>query len=248
VKAILVDDEPLARERLNSLLRHAEEAPEVIAETGSSREAVELINNLKPEVVFLDIQMPVLDGFDVVSMLQEPLPYIIFVTAYDEYAIKAFEVYALDYLTKPVRMERLQQTLDRLIELKKLREEQNKAFKKVMEEQQHKALHMLSGRKGRNIHILNMDEVISVQSADNLIYAHTADGRFRIDLSLDEIEIRTPDGSFIRTHRSALVNVKHIRELIPWFSGTYEVKMSNKETVKVSRRRVKEVKAALGIL
>ncbi len=247
MKAILVDDEPLARERLASLLSHADNAPEVIAETGSSREAVELINRLKPDVVFLDIQMPVLDGFDVVSLLEAPLPYIIFVTAFDDYAIKAFEVHALDYLTKPVRIERLQDTLDRLIEIQSLKEEQKKAFKKVMEEQQEKPLHMLSARKGRNIHILDMSEVISVDATDNLIYAHTKDGKFRIDLTLDDIEKRTPDASFIRTHRSALVNVKHIRELIPWFSGTYEVKMSNGKTVKVSRRRVKEVKAALGI-
>lgn len=113
MKAFLVDDEHLARERMKSLLEHASSTIDIIGESGIASEAIERINELKPDVIFLDINMPSLDGFDVVSMLEKPRPYIIFVTAYDEYAIKAFEVHALDYLTKPVRLERLNQSLER---------------------------------------------------------------------------------------------------------------------------------------
>ncbi|MFV1884787.1 MAG: response regulator [Balneola sp.] len=101
MKAFLVDDEPLARDRLRSLLDHSKSEVEIIGESGQASDAVEQINKLKPDVVFLDIQMPGLDGFDVVSLLEKPIPYIVFVTAYDQYAIKAFEVHALDYLQSP---------------------------------------------------------------------------------------------------------------------------------------------------
>lgn len=247
MKAFLVDDEPLARERLRSLLDHSNAEMEVIGESGQASEAVEQINQMNPDVVFLDIQMPGLDGFDVVSLLEKPLPYIVFVTAYDQYAIKAFEVHALDYLTKPVRLERLKECVARLKNFAELKSTQKASLEKALYEQKEKPLHVLTAKKGRGIHILDINDVYYIEAEDKLLYAHTSDKKYRVEGTLDQLENRLSDGRFIRSHRSYLVNVKHISELIPWFSGTYEIKLKNGAQLSVSRRRVKEVKQQLGV-
>lgn len=247
MRAYLVDDEPLAIERLRSLLSHTKADLKIIGESGQASEAVEQINYNKPDVVFLDIQMPGLDGFDVVSLLEKPLPYIVFVTAYDQYAIKAFDVFALDYLTKPIRLERLQKCIDRLSDLSKVKETQEESLQKAIAEQKEKPLHVLTAKKGRGIHILDINEVFYIEADDKLLYAHTEITKFRIEGTLDTFEKRLAEGRFVRSHRSYLVNTKHINELIPWFSGTYELKLSNGSQIPVSRRRVKEVKEQLGI-
>lgn len=247
MKAFLVDDEPLARERLKSLLAHTNGDLEILGESGQASEAIELINSEKPDVVFLDVQMPGLDGFDVISLLEKPLPYIVFVTAYDQYAIKAFDVFALDYLTKPVRLERLQKCVDRLSDLSKVKEAQKAPLQKAIDEQKEKPLHVLTAKKGRGIHILDINDVLYIEADDKLLYAYTNKTRFRIEGTLDGLESRLAEGRFVRSHRSFLVHVKHINELIPWFSGTYELKLSNSSQIPVSRRRVKEVKEQLGI-
>ncbi len=247
MRAFLVDDEHLARERMKSLLEHASAPIEIIGESGIASEAIEQINELKPDVIFLDIQMPGLDGFDVVSMLDKPRPYIVFVTAYDEFAIKAFEVYALDYLTKPVRLERLNKSLDRLQDVASQKELQQESIEKVIEEQSQKPLHVLTGKKGRSIHILDINEVQYLEANEKLIYAYTDSASFRIDGTLDQLEQRLTDGRFVRIHRSFLVNVTYVSELIPWFSGSYEIKLTSGKQLSVSRRRVKDVKAQLGI-
>ncbi len=247
MKAFLVDDEPLARERLRSLLAHSENEIEIAGESGQASDAVEQINELKPDVVFLDIQMPGLDGFDVVSLLQKPLPYIVFVTAYDQYAIKAFEVHALDYLTKPVRLERLKECVNRLRDFSTLKTNQSESLERALEEQKEKPLHVLTAKKGRGIHILDINDVFYIEADDKLLFAHTSDAKYRVEGTLDLLEKRLSDGRFIRSHRSYLVNVKFISELIPWFSGSYEIKLKNGVQIGVSRRRVKDLKAQLGI-
>ena len=247
MNAFLVDDEPLARERMRSLLELSGTNLSVVGESGSATEAVQQINAQKPDVVFLDIQMPGLDGFDVVSLLEKPRPYIVFVTAYDQYAIKAFEVFALDYLTKPVRLERLQQCLNRLQDVASLRKNQQSSMEKALESREEKPLHVLTAKKGRSIHVLDLNEVMYLEASDKLVYAHTASQKYRVDLTLDELENRLTDGRFLRTHRSYLVNITCISELIPWFSGTYELKLSNGTQLSISRRRVKTVKEHLGM-
>ena len=247
MKAYLLDDEHLARERMKSLLQHANVSVEIIGESGIASEAIEQINESKPDVIFLDIHMPGLDGFDVVSMLEKPLPYIIFVTAFDEYAIKAFEVYALDYLTKPVRIDRLNQSLKRISKNANHNLMQQNSLEKVIADQPQKPLHVLTGKIGRSIHVLDISTVLYLEAKNKLIYAHTESNKYRIDGTLDNLEHRLIDGSFVRIHRSYLVNVKYMTELIPWFSGAYEIKLTSGVQLSVSRRRVKDVKTQLGI-
>ena len=247
MNAFLVDDEPLARDRLKALIGHSVNYLNVIGESGAATEAVQLINELKPDVVFLDIQMPGLDGFDVVSLLEEPRPYIIFVTAFDQYAIKAFEVYALDYLTKPVRLERLQKSVDRLRNFEEMRRMQQSSMNKALEEQKAKPLHVLTAKKGRSIHVLDINDVMYIEADDKLLFAYTSQQKYRVEGTLDELEQRLEHGRFIRSHRSFLVNAKFVSELIPWFSGTFELKLTNGTQLSISRRRVKTVKEFLGI-
>ncbi|MEO1023648.1 MAG: LytTR family transcriptional regulator DNA-binding domain-containing protein [Bacteroidota bacterium] len=248
MKAYLVDDESLARERLRSLLSHAETNLEIVGESGTATEAIEEINQLKPDVVFLDIEMPGLDGFDVVSLIDNPKPYIIFVTAYDQYAIKAFEVYALDYLTKPVRLERLNESLARLSQLTTtIKQHQSAAFEQAIQEKQKQPLEVLTAKRGTRIFVLDLSDILYIEAKEKLVYAHTEAQSYRLDHTLDKLEERLPNDHFIRSHRSYLVNVRFIKELIPWFSGTYEVKLSNGTQLSVSRRRVKEVKNRIGL-
>lgn len=246
MKAYIVDDEPLARERLQTLLESCLPRLDITGKSGTATDAVQNINEEKPDVVFLDIQMPGLDGFDVISLLEEPLPYIVFVTAYDEYAIKAFEVYALDYLTKPVRLERLQQTLQNL-EKRAAEKRQEASLQKAIKERKKESLRVLTVKKGRKIKVLELNEVYSIEADDKLNYAHTEKAKYLVDHTLDELENRLDSTLFVRIHRSSIVNLQQVEELIPWFSGTYEIKLKNDRQLSVARRRVSDLKEKLGM-
>ena len=246
MKAFLVDDEPLARQRMRSLLEHCGAEVEILGESGSASEAVDVINKAKPDVLFLDIEMPGLDGFDLVSLLEPPIPQVIFVTAYDHYAIKAFDIFALDYLTKPVRIDRLKKSIERLKNVTTA-SESRQSVQNMLEDRKKQPLQVLTAKRGRSLKIISVDDIHSVVADDKLVYAHTADQKWRIDTTLDSLLERLDQSVFIRIHRSAIVNARRVQELIPWFSGTYEVRLENGQQLGVSRRRVREVKKALGM-
>jgi two-component system LytT family response regulator len=244
MRCLLVDDEPLARDRLRALLEEAEVSVEIVDEAGSGKEAVSLIHEHEPDVVFLDVQMPVLDGFDVVDLLPETRPHIVFVTAYDEYAIQAFEVHALDYLTKPVRLDRLNETLRRVQEaddsggangLDGLRDERRDQF-----------LKRLTVHVGRRLRVVPLDDVRWIEADDGLVFVHTTDGRYRTDFAMKELEDRLPSDRFVRTHRSTIVNLDEVYELIPQPGGPDTLRLRDGTELQVARRRGSDVKAALG--
>src|SRR5690625_680481 len=246
MKTYLVDDEPLARQRLRLLLESCLPELSIVGETGSSTDAIKQINELKPDVVFLDIQMPGLDGFDVVSMLENPIPYIIFVTAYDEYAIKAFEIHALDYLTKPVRLERLEKAV-RNLDLRVQEKQQITSIKRAVRQHDKHSLHVLPVKKGRKIRVLEMNKIQSFEADKMLNFVHTADKKYVVDYTLDELEERLDPSVFVRIHRSSIISLKHVDALVPWVSGTYELKLKNGRQLHVARRRVANLKEKLGI-
>ena len=244
MRCILVDDEPLARERLRALLDEAAIDVTIVGEAGSGKEAIPLIHEEQPDVVFLDVQMPVLDGFDVVDLLAEPRPHIVFVTAYDEYALQAFEVHALDYLTKPVRLERLNKTLRRV------QDERDKATARdgldsLQHERQHRPIRRMTVHVGRKLRVINLGAIRYIEADDKLVFVHLADAKYRTDFTLDELEQRL-DERFVRPHRSHIVNLDAVRELIPWSSGTYRLRLTDGTDLPVARRRTSEVKQALG--
>jgi two-component system LytT family response regulator len=247
MRCLLVDDEPLARERFRTLLREAEADVEVVAEAEGGQEAVSLIHEEEPDVVFLDVQMPVLDGFDVVDLLPERRPHIVFVTAYDEYAIQAFDVHALDYLTKPVRLERLSEALDRAREAISAGGSASGDLDGLRSSRQDKPLQRLTVHVGRRLRVVPLDEVRWIETDDGLVFAHTADGRYRTDFTLGELEERLPSDRFVRIHRSTIVNLDEVHEVVPEPAGTRVLRLGDGTELKVARRRTEALENALGV-
>ena len=240
VSCVLVDDEPLALERLSDLL--AESAPDVViaGRAVGGEEGVALIARVRPDLVFLDVQMPVVDGFDVIDLLPPPRPHIVFVTAYDEFALRAFEVHAVDYLTKPVRVERLRATIDRIRALSPAEGD----FRIESLRGAVPLRRITVGPVGRT-RIVPIQTVRAFESDSRLVYARVGEQRWSVDLTLDELERRLDAGRFLRVHRSAIVNIAAVRELRSSFGGRHALKLDDGSELPVSRRRVRSVRRLL---
>jgi two-component system LytT family response regulator len=242
MRALIVDDEPPARARLRRFLE-AEPDVELIAECASGPEAVETIMRTAPHVVFLDVQMPVMNGFDVLAALPPgPLPAIIFVTAYDEYALRAFEVHAVDYLLKPYSRERLREALacvrarstpDELVgirqgllalaaELRSGREQPGR----------------IAVRADGRVFFISIADIDWVEAAANYVRLHARGEAHVLRESMKNMEMRLPTRSFLRIHRSTIVNIDRIRELQPWFHGEYIAILYDGTKLTVSRAYV----------
>jgi len=246
LRAVLVDDEFLARERLRKLLGQVDVDVEIVGDAASGRQAIPLIHETRPNLVFLDVQMPVLDGFDVLDLLAPPRPHVVFVTAYDEYALRAFEVHALDYLTKPVSRERLQASLERITSL--IAEKQPpEGLDTLQRERSNQPLRRLTLHVGSRLRVVEPTEVRYFEARDKVVFAHTDERDYFTDFTLQTLEQRLDTSQFLRIHRSYLINVATIRELTPWFSGTYQLKLKDGTLLPVSRRRVKPLKAFLNM-
>lgn len=255
---LIVDDEPLARGRLSLLLR--ESGAEVVGEASNGAESLERVGALRPDVLFLDIEMPGLDGFDVVDLLDPATrPAIVFVTAFDTYAVRAFDVHAVDYLTKPVRPARLKTALDRLADAagranaaRRIDAMLDDAAASPPPAESGAALDVLTLKAGRKLWVLAAGDIARFEADSKITLAHPFPGRAPgdrpgvVEFTLDALESRLDARTFVRVHRSVLVNVRAIRELVPWFSGTYRVRLSDGSEVPLARRRVASVRALLG--
>ncbi|MEM1057207.1 MAG: LytTR family DNA-binding domain-containing protein [Bacteroidota bacterium] len=244
LRAVLVDDESLARERLTALLAEVAPEVEIAGEAASGREAVPLIHDRRPDVVFLDIAMPVLDGFDVVDLLAPPRPHIVFVTAYDEHALRAFEVHALDYLTKPVRAERLAEAVRRVQQARQGGRGAD-ALDSLRASREDRPIVRLTVRVGTRLRVVDPREVAVFEARDKLVFARLGEREHPVDFTLDTLEARLPSDQFVRAHRAFLVNVAHIREWVPWFGGTHHLRLGSGVEIPVSRRRARAVRSVL---
>ena len=242
IRAVIADDEPPARAQMRRLLGETGEV-EVLAEAANGLEALELIAQHHPDVVFLDIEMPGLNGLEVAANLQGQ-PQVVFVTAYDEYAVQAFESNAVDYLLKPVQPERVQKTIERLRHapqqalqglLDTLRRERGSSFSK------------LAARKGKRIVLVPYTQILYARIEDKLVFVHTAQDKLLVDRTIGELETMLEPAGFFRISRADLVNLAHVTEIIPWFSGTYKVKLQSGEELDVSRERGRLLKDRMGI-
>ncbi|MCA8887599.1 MAG: response regulator transcription factor [Parvularculaceae bacterium] len=256
ISVILVDDEPLAIRGMK--LRLAEFAEiEVIGECSNGREAVKEIKSKSPDVVFLDIQMPGLDGFGVVrALIGVPAPLIIFVTAYDKYAIDAFEANALDYLVKPVDEERLKDAIHRareaiksraaasreskLVELlASLSDEEHDQIKELIQDpswtEKERYSERLSFKDGSKVVMLNADDIDWIDAAGDYMCIHAAGKTHIIRETMKTLQQRLDPSRFQRIHRSAIVNVKKVKELHPHSNGEYFVILENGNELKLSR-------------
>ena len=239
IRTLIVDDEPLGRERISTLLAGDLEI-EVIGECADGLQAIAAIEERKPDLVFLDVQMPEVDGFGVVdAMCNERMPVIIFVTAYDRYAVKAFEVHALDYLLKSFDRERFAAALRRAKEeIGRLREGAlNERLAGLIEDLQTKKdrLTRLVIKSAGRIVFLRVEEIDWIEAADNYVRVHAGREAHLIRETLQSLEKRLDPAIFLRIHRSSLVNLNRIRELQPIFHGDYVVKLIDGTELTLSR-------------
>jgi len=244
LRALIVDDEDLARSSLRRMLTDAG-GVEIVGEASNGVEALETIAELKPDVVLLDIEMPGFDGFEVAQQLENP-PAIVFVTAYDEYAVRAFEANAIDYLLKPVRPERLERALARV--RKRLGAPDAAKVRELREVARERGgpLQRIAARRGKRIVIVPVRDIVRIEIEDKLVFAVTANERLLIEKTITELEAMLEPAGFLRISRGELVNLETVKELLPWFSGTWRVKLANGEECDVSRDRAKQLREAMG--
>lgn len=239
IRTIIVDDEPLGRERVRTLLARDDEI-EVVGECGDGKKAVAAIEKLKPDLVFLDVQMPEVDGFGVLEAISgAPIPAIVFVTAFDKYAVKAFEVHALDYLLKSFDRERFEATLKRAkLAIRRSRDgalnERLTGLIEDLEARRERPTRLVLRTAGR-ITFLRVDEIDWIEAADNYVRVHVGKEAHLMRETLQSLEKRLDPGKFLRVHRSHLVNLERIRELRPIFHGDYLVKLVNGTELTLSR-------------
>ena len=246
VRAVIVDDEPLPRERIITLLQDYPEV-EVIAECGDGAQALRVIAEENPDLVFLDIQMPELDGFEVLEALDgEKLPAIIFVTAFDEYAVRAFEVSAIDYLLKPIDPARFAQALGRAMDRlsRNTQGEELQAFLSRWRSQRGYSARFVV-RSGGKLTFVRPQEVDWIDAAGNYVRLHSGGRQHLIRETMKSIETRLDPEIFVRVHRSAIVNIDRVASLEPYFHGEYVVVMRDGAKLTSSRSHSARLRALL---
>ncbi|HTT61483.1 MAG TPA: response regulator [Bryobacteraceae bacterium] len=237
MRALVVDDEAPARERLRQLLAAVPDV-EVIGEAANGEQAVERIGELEPDVVLLDIQMPGASGLEVAACLPRPRPKIIFCTAFDQYAVDAFELHAVDYLLKPVSRIRLARAMERVREKPELEAEAD--VDRVTEAVHGKCTRLLA-RCGGRIRIIPQKEVVYFSSEGGLTFLHTCDRKYVLDPTLNDLEDRLDPNLFFRISRGAMVSLDAVAEVLPLVGGIANVALHTGAVLEVSRRRVKEL-------
>jgi two-component system LytT family response regulator len=239
IRLLVVDDEDLARQRLLNLLSKRTDF-DIVGECATGADAVKSIRSLKPDCVLLDVQMPELDGFDVISEIgAHNMPIVIFATAFDDYAIDAFEVGAVDYLLKPVDEERLNRTLDRAAKRVRERGDDNTTAQMSALLRRISSLSASSGRFAVKVHgkILFLDpaEIYWIQARDDIARVHLADSAYDVREPLSHLEARLPGNSFLRVHRSVIVNTSHIRAAEPFDQGDQMLILRNGKRLTTGR-------------
>jgi len=224
LRALLVDDEEPARELLRSFLDGWPDV-EIVGEAGNGAEALELMRSTRPSLVFLDVQMPLMSGLDVVAALPpDELPLIVFVTAYDQYALRAFEVSAVDYLLKPFDAERFATTMRRVMARGAEQSADIHAALRTLLQQlrpAHVAPPQLVVKVDGSHLFLRPDEIDWLEASGKDVHLHLASSKLVVRESMSSIESRLDPRTFVRVHRSAIVNRTRIREMQPWFKGDY---------------------------
>ncbi|MBP7557722.1 MAG: response regulator transcription factor [Chitinophagaceae bacterium] len=237
-KALVIDDEPAARRLMKSLLLDHTDVVEVIGEAGTGTEAIQLIEQLHPDLVFLDIQMPDLTGFEVLERLQHK-PNVIFTTAYEQYAIKAFDNFSVDYLLKPIKEERLEKSMAKLKQFGRLNQSVNiSGLQDIIKQLQAppKAT-ALPIRTGDRITLLRFEQIIYLEAQDKYVYVYTADGqKYLTDQSLTSLAEKLPAG-FYRIQKSYILNKERIREMHRHFNGRYLFVMDDKNATRLTSGR-----------
>jgi two-component system LytT family response regulator len=254
IRALIVDDEPLARTGVAQLLEPVEEVT-VVGEAADGAEAVRQIEEKAPDLVFLDVQMPEMSGLEVVRTVGvDAMPVTIFVTAYDEYAVDAFDAHALDYLLKPIDEDRFEEALDRA--RARLQEAEADALSRRLEgllrryedadgEDGAEPLERFTVRARNRIYFVDPDDVQWIESEGDYVALHDGEDTHLVRKTMKELEARLPDDRFLRVHRSYIVNVEYVEELRPLDHGTYRLHMAAGTPLKTSRGYSENVEALI---
>ncbi|MCM3364415.1 LytR/AlgR family response regulator transcription factor [Niallia sp. Sow4_A1] len=242
--AYIVDDEPLARDELKYLLNRSKEV-KILGEGDCIEDAEMEVATLKPDIVFVDIELAEDNGLTLAKQLQtfDPSPIVVFATAYDEYALQAFELNALDYVLKPFDEARIQKTLDKIKQLQSLGNKDLSTNPYIKNDRNEKIPILVDDR----IILLNYDEILYIESFEKKCLIKTSVQEFKVNDTLVVMEKKLNKAPFLRVHRSYLVNLDHIAEIDPWFNSTYNLIMKDNSKVPVSRTYVKELKKCLGL-
>jgi len=267
LKALIVDDEYPARKELRFLLNNFDNV-EVVGEATNAQEALTLIKALDYSILFLDIEMPGMNGLEVGARVQEMSnpPHVVFVTAYDEYAVRAFEVNAVDYILKPFDEKRLTQTINKVVKITQQQQQQSKAVSETAaqgeqqpsapegaavggQKPQHIKIDRIPAEKQGKTILVNESDVIYAYTEQDYVYIRTYTDKLFTRFTLKELESRLNPSIFFRTHRCYLVNLHKVKEIIPFFNGTYTliVEDNDKSEVPVSRAQAKKLRKILGM-
>ena len=247
IRALVVDDEKLARDRLISFLRGVDDV-DVVGQAKNGVDAVRLIEEQSPDLIFLDVQMPGMDGFGVLKAVRKS-PHVVFATAYDTYAIKAFEVHAADYLLKPISRARLDEALRRVrarvtgqapaLHLRELMA--------MLEARDRRYLPQLPVHRGRQILVVPTEQILWFEVEYRLVYAHVDGDRYMTNFTLKELEEKLDPEVFFRAHKSRLVNLQHVKAIVPWFGGRFKLVMRDQKAseVELSRAQARELRSRM---
>jgi two-component system, LytTR family, response regulator len=258
IRALIVDDEPLARQNISLLLENDPDV-DVIGECGSGSEAVRFMKKEAPDLLFLDIQMPEMNGFEVLERLDtEKVPAIIFVTAFDQYAIRAFEVHAMDYLLKPFSDTRFEKALRQAKAQVEQREinDLSKRLIALLEDRENQGatpsrrssfLSRLMIKSTSRVFFLKVDEIDWIEAADYYVKLHQGRRAHLLRETMGDLESKLDPEKFVRIHRSTIVNLDRVRELHPHFNGEYLVILNDGTELKLSRSRRERLQQMLNL-
>ncbi|MCZ8353756.1 MAG: LytTR family transcriptional regulator DNA-binding domain-containing protein [Cyclobacteriaceae bacterium] len=244
MKAIIIDDEPLARSIVKKFLLQYPEIT-IEAECQDGYEGVKAIQKFSPDFIFLDVQMPKINGFEMLELLEEP-PTVIFTTAFDEYAMKAFEANAIDYLLKPFSQERFDKAMQKVLAQARQNKEETKTIleKRNMQPDENNRVVV---KKGNDIVIIPIEQIHYFESYDDYVKIHTADGFYLKKKTMSFFEEALSAQSFVRIHRSFLLNIKEINKLEPMEKDNYVAVLRNNKKLQVSPAGYTKLRKVLGL-
>ena len=254
LRTVIIEDETPARDLVKAYIKTNSNI-ELIAECSDGFTGVKTVNETKPDLIFLDIQMPKLTGFEMIELLDD-VPEIIFTTAYDQYAIKAFELSAVDYLMKPFSRDRFNEAVDKvLVRLQSKAESaqqlgvKNKSIEKFTNSTKEavELVERLFVKTGTKIDVVSVDEIIKIEAQDDYVEIHTANNRYLKNDTMNYLERVLSSKIFARVHRSHIINLNFINKIEKYGKESYIVKLNDGSTVNVSKSRIKELKKLLGI-
>jgi two-component system, LytTR family, response regulator len=250
IRALVIDDEPLARNMIREMLESDPDV-EILADCANGREAIAAIKEFSPDILFLDVQMPELGGFEVLESFDPgTVPYVIFATAYDQYAVRAFEVHAFDYLLKPFDRERFDVAWQRAKSQIKLdrADHRDEHILALLEEMRRgpRYLERLVIKNGGRVFFLDVQEIHCIEAEGNYVLVHDGAKNYLLRETISGLQAQLDPRQFLRIHRSAIVKLDKIKELQPWFHGEYRIILENGKQLTLSRNYRANLQEAVG--